>query len=106
MWIVRWFISALLIIVILGFALQNQEQTIYVNIFRWTSPVLPLYFLLYIAFGIGLLFWFLMSSLNMLKTRNQIRRLKKDNQRIKEELNRLRNISIEEEVEPTDLDED
>jgi uncharacterized integral membrane protein len=106
MWIVRWFISALLIILILGFALQNQEQTTYVKIFRWTSPVLPLYFLLYIAFGIGLLFWFLMSSLNMLKTRNQIHRLTKDNQRIKEELNRLRNISIEEEVEPTDVDED
>jgi uncharacterized integral membrane protein len=106
MWIVRWFISALLIIVILGFALQNQEQTVYIKIFHWTSPVLPLYFFLYIAFGIGLLFWFLMSSLNMLKMRNQVHRLKKDNLKIKEELNRLRNISIEEEVEPTDLEED
>lgn len=102
--IIRWILSALVILIILGFALQNQEQTVSVRILKWASPNLPLYLVLYIAFGTGVLLWVVVSTLNFLKLKGEIHRLQRDNHKVKEELNRLRNASIEE-VEPTELEE-
>jgi len=106
MWIVRWVLIALLILIILGFALQNQQQTVSVKILNWKSPVLPLYIFLYISFGAGLLFWVLISMLNMFKLKGEIHQLQRENRKARDELNRLRNASIEEEEEPTELEED
>jgi uncharacterized integral membrane protein len=105
MWIFRWVISAIIILMILGFALQNQEQTVSVRIVQWESPHLPLYLLLYMAFGIGILLWVLVSAWNTFKLKGEIYRLQRENRRIKEDLNRLRNASIEEEGELTELDQ-
>ena len=107
MWILRWILGALLIIIILGFALQNQDQTVSVKILKWQSPVLPLYFFLYLSFGAGILTWVLVSALNILKHKGEILRLQKENRKTRDELNRLRNVSIEEEDgEKTELDKD
>lgn len=103
MWILRWILGAVLIIIILGFALQNQEQTVAVKIFRWQSPVLPLYFFLYLSFGVGLLTWVIVSALNILKLKGDIHKLKRDNHKLRDELNRLRNANIEDEMEDTEL---
>jgi uncharacterized integral membrane protein len=106
MWIVRWVIIALLILIVLGFALQNQEQTVSVRILRWQSPVLPLYLFLYLSFGAGLLFWVLISALNTIKLRGEIFKLNRENRKIREELNRLRNVSIEDDIESPASGED
>lgn len=98
MWIVRWIFSVLIILVILGFALQNQDQKVTVRIVDWVSPEMPLYMLFYIAFGLGMITWLLVSIFKTLRLQTEIRRLKKDNKSLKEELDRLRNISVEEEV--------
>ena len=107
MWILRWILGALLIIVILGFALQNQDQTVSVKILKWQSPILPLYFFLYLSFGAGILTWVIVSALNILKHKGEILKLQKEIRKTRDELDRLRNVSIdEEEVETTELDED
>lgn len=106
MWILRWILGALLIIIILGFALQNQDQTVSVKIIKWQSPVLPLYFFLYISFGAGILTWVLVSAINILKLKGDILKLQKENRKTRDELNRLRNVNIEEEAGSTELEED
>lgn len=100
MWAVRWILGAIIIIAILGFALQNQDQTAAVTILKWQSPQMPLYILLYIAFGIGLLFWAVVSIMNILKLKGSILKLQKENRKVKAELNRLRNIDIDELAPP------
>ena len=97
MWIVRWIVSAILILLFLLFAFYNQD-TLTVDFLKWTSPPLPLYIFLYIAFALGLLFWLLISALNTIKLRADIHRLQRENRKIRIELDRLRNVSIEEEV--------
>jgi uncharacterized integral membrane protein len=104
MWIIRWIVIALFVIVILGFALQNQEQTTYVKILKWQSHNLPLYIFLYISFITGLVFWVLISALHILKLKGENFQLQRDNQKIRNELNRLRNANIEEEDIPTTFD--
>ena len=105
MWLIRWILTALVIIVILGFALQNQQQMASVQFLYWKSKVLPLYLVMYIAFCAGFLLSVLVSAFHMLRQKRDIRRLYKTNKRIKEELDRLRNIHIEEEIEPSEIDE-
>jgi len=106
MWVFRWILTALVILVVLGFALQNQEQTVSVHILNWTTPNLPLYFILYISFAAGVLTWVLVSVFNMLKLKNVIHRLERQNQKIQDELNKLRNINIEEELPEEQPEED
>jgi uncharacterized integral membrane protein len=101
MWIVRWIIIALMILVILGFALQNQNQTVTVTVLKWQSPVVPLYLLLYIAFAAGLIFWALISALTILKLKGEKLKLQRENKRVVHELNRMRNASINEDIEET-----
>lgn len=105
MWIVRWILGALLIIIILGFALQNQDQTVTVNILKWQSPVLPLYFFLYLAYAAGILTWLLVSTLNILRLKGDLHKLHREKRKITEELNRMRNANIEEVVAPPPSDE-
>lgn len=106
MWIVRWILGAILIIAILGFALQNQEQTVTVKLIRWQSPVLPLYFFLYLSFAAGILTWVLVSTLNILKLKNDIHKLQREKRKTMEELNRMRNANIEEELESKPAEEE
>ncbi len=97
MWIIRWIISAFVILIILGFALQNQEQMVSVRVLTWQSPNLPLYLFLYVAFAAGVLIWALISALNIIKLKGDVHKLQRDNRRVTDELNRLRNVNIEEE---------
>ena len=106
MWIFRWVLAALIILVILGFALQNQDQTVSVRVLTWQSPVLPLYLFLYVAFGIGLLFWGGIFLFNSIKLKSEIASLQQENKKVRNELNRMRNVNIDDEAEATELAED
>ena len=97
MWIVRWTIIVIVIIAVIGFSLQNQEQKVQIRIGTFTSNEMPLYFALYLAFSLGLIVFLLISVYNLLQLRMEITRHRRDNRKLREELDRLRNISIEEE---------
>ncbi len=103
--IVRWVLIALLILVVLGFALQNQSETVSVRILKWQSPVLPLYMILYIAFAAGLLFWVLMSAMTFIKLKSDVVKAQRENKKMAQELNRMRNVSIHEDSEATETDD-
>jgi uncharacterized integral membrane protein len=102
MWLFRWILTIFFILIVLLFAIQNQDQEVSVRFLNHETSGLPLYLILYIAFAAGILFWFLFSTLYVLKIKGQMRKFQKENQKIKQELNRLRNANIEEELEPTE----
>jgi uncharacterized integral membrane protein len=102
MWLIRWLVTIFFILLVLLFAIQNQEQEVSVRLLNWQSSTLPLYLFIYIAFATGIAFWFLFSAAYLLKLKGRERKIQKENKKIKEELNRLRNANIEEELEPTE----
>lgn len=95
----KWLLTIFFILFVLLFALQNQDQQISVHFLHYTTPVLPLYLVVYGAFALGILFWFLFSAGYFLQLKSQIHSMQKENRKIKEELDQLRNASIEEELE-------
>jgi len=106
MWIFKWIFGALLIIIILGFAIQNQEQTVTVHILKWESPVIPLYLIVYLSFIVGLITWLIVSSVKIVSLKGKNHSLQREIKKIKNELNRLRNANIEEEIDTTEVQND
>lgn len=100
MWILRWIVGALLIILIIGFALQNTDQQVTVTFIKWQSVNLPLWVVMYVSFAVGILFWLVVSILQILGLKNTNRKNQKEIKKLRQELDRLRNVSVEEAVAP------
>jgi len=96
MWAFKWFLAVVMILVILGFALQNSSQQVdVVFLFDvWTFQAVQLWLVIYASFGLGVLFWLVVSIFQVLELKTTIRRLKKSKDEMQSELDSLRNLSI------------
>lgn len=96
MWIVRWILGALLVIFAIGFAMQNTHETVSVIFLKWKSIDLPLWLIMYASFAVGILFWLIVSIFQILVYKTSLRKKQKEVRVLKEELDLLRNVSVEE----------
>ena len=97
MWILKWLGGTILVLLIIYFAIQNTEATVVVKFYKWQSVDLPLWVVMYLSFAAGILTWLIVSIVRIVKLKGDMRKLKKNNKRLQDELNRLRNVAIEEE---------
>jgi uncharacterized membrane protein YciS (DUF1049 family) len=100
MWIVRWIFVTILLLALVSFIGQNQGDKVVVRFFTWTSPEIEVAYLLFIAFGAGVLVHLLFSVLKQFQLQAQIGRLKRQIRKLHSELEQLRNLAIEEELFP------
>jgi uncharacterized integral membrane protein len=96
MWIIRYAIAALLIIGLLGFTIQNSYQRVVINIVGKTYSEVPLIFVIYVAFCVGIVFWFVISVVQYLRFSGQLAEQKRKVRTLGEELTTLRNLPLEE----------
>ncbi|RMF58737.1 MAG: LapA family protein [Calditrichaeota bacterium] len=96
MWAIRWFLAVVLILVVLGFALQNSSQEVSVvfvpNVWQYSG--VQLWMVIYASFGLGVIFWLIVSVFQVLQLKAEIRRLRRSNEEIQHELDSLRNLPI------------
>ena len=95
MWIIRWIVGALLVITVIGFAMQNADETVVVKLLMWQSINLPIWIVMYAAFAVGILFWLVVSIFQILSLKSTNRKSLKEIKKLKAELDRLRNVSVE-----------
>ncbi len=95
-------------LVILGFALQNTG-TVDLKIWTWKSGNTPLYLVAYFAFAAGILVAALVAAVNQVQHKVLLYRSRREIKRLKEELSRLRRVSLDEALldddEESDADE-
>ena len=104
MWIVRWIFWILALLFLILFATQNDAETVNIEFFKWqTKNPIPLWIVMYGSFLVGILVWFVGSIFKIVQLKTEVRKINKENQVLKKELDELRNIPIEEEP---DSDED
>jgi|YNPNPStandDraft_1061719.scaffolds.fasta_scaffold51618_2 uncharacterized integral membrane protein len=96
MWFVRWIGAILVVLVLVVLATQNSALQVVVRFYKWQSVEMPLWVVMYLSYAAGLLSWLVISLIRVLGLRRALRRLTKENERLKSELGRLRNISVEE----------
>jgi uncharacterized integral membrane protein len=104
MWIIRYAVAAILIIALLGFTIQNTYQRVVINIFNKTYEDVPLIFIVYVAFCVGLIFWFAISIIQYIRMMGQLSDLKKKNRTLTQEITTLRNLPLEEPDEKTQIE--
>ena len=108
MWAVKWFLAVVMILVILGFALQNSAQRVDVvflgDAMRFNN--VQLWMVIYASFGLGVLFWLIVSIFQVLELKGQIRKLNKVQLETQSELDSLRNLSIGEDDTGFDLQQE
>lgn len=97
MWILRWFLMVVVLLLLIYFGAENSTQTVYVKFVKWQSPELQLWMVMYLSFAAGMLVWLFGSIFKILQLKNDIRKLNKESGTLRKELDNLRNISIEEE---------
>jgi uncharacterized integral membrane protein len=98
MWIFRWIVLIIVLFFLMGFLLQNTHDIVSVRIFGWTSPEWPLAYMLFLAGFVGYVLSFLVAVVNQIRLRVQINQLRRENRLAHEELDRLRNLAIEEDM--------
>jgi uncharacterized integral membrane protein len=96
--IIRWALITLLLLALVGFMGQNQDELVDVKFFFWQTPRIELAYALFIAFGAGVILHMLFSMLKQIQLHAEISRLKKQIRRLHDELEQLRNLAIEEEL--------
>ena len=84
----------LMLFAVLGFSILNSQQTVDINLYWKHYYNVSMVIALFIAFMIGLIFWFLISTANNLVLRSNNRMLNRKIRELKEELRELRNASL------------
>ncbi len=96
MWFVRWVSAIVVVLVLVVLATQNSTLQVVVRFYKWQSVEMPLWVVMYLCYAAGLLTWLAISLIRVIGLRRDLRRLTKENEKLKSELGRLRNISVEE----------
>ena len=96
MWILKWIFIVIAVIFVIGFAMQNADVQVPIKFYKWeTINDLPLWLVMYLSFIAGMVFWLLISIYQMLNLRSENRKQQKRIKNLEQELNRLRNVSVE-----------
>ncbi|MBN1780194.1 LapA family protein [bacterium] len=96
-------IFVVLFIIFVTFAMQNNQQMAPVTFFMWQSPNMPIWTIIFISMIIGTAIGFVLTVSVLLNANREKKKLLKDIKTTKAELNRMRNVSIDEEIEEDTL---
>ena len=63
MWAIKWILAVVIVLMVLGFALQNNQQQANVVFVKgmWEFENVQLWMVIYISFAFGVLFWLVVS---------------------------------------------
>lgn len=101
MWIVKWILIVVSVILLIGFAMQNADVTVPIKFYKWeTINELPLWLVMYLSFIVGMIFWLGVSIYQVITLKGESRKWQKRVKTLESELNRLRNVSVEDSVVP------
>ena len=95
--LVKIFAALVLVIIILYFLLQNNNP-VNVDLVFYQKENVPVSVVMLGALGIGMLIGYGVALLMILAGKSELRILKNKNQQLSEELNELRNASIEDDL--------
>ena len=104
MWLLRGIVIMVVVALFLWFAIQNAAEKVSLNFPDGrTASDIPVIFALLVAFIAGMFAWFLFSLFHDIRLRQDLRRSRKENQRLREELKALRNLPMQDIEESGDV---
>lgn len=95
MWVIRYFLLLVLIVIIVGFGIYNPAQRLEINFPGYQFSDVPLMVVILCAFCVGLLVSFILTIAQSIKMSRDVRNSKKMVHQLEMELVALRNRSLE-----------
>lgn len=89
-------IKILVAVLLVYILIQNVDQRVNVRFFTLYYPQTNLSIIMLLALGVGAILGAVMMSFSVLQSRSEIRNLERKNKKLTQELENLRNISIDE----------
>lgn len=102
MWIIRTLFIVVVLILLLGFAVQNAYQRVSINILNKQYANVPMILVLFVAFVLGILVWFVFTIFQYFRMQGDLYQERKRNKRLTEEIKALRNRPLQEIEESVD----
>ncbi len=99
--LIKMLILVLIILALVYFLMNNNDEATVNLLFKQTDQTAVANIML-ASFGVGLVVGFLMAVTSIFSAKNTSRTLRSKNKKLVDELNRLRNVHIEEEPSTTD----
>lgn len=101
MWIIKWILILFAVVFLIFFAMHNTDIRVPIRFFKWeTVNDLPLWLVIYLSFTAGMVFWLAVSIYQVISLKGENRKWRKKTKNLESELNRLRNVSVEDSVLP------
>jgi uncharacterized membrane protein YciS (DUF1049 family) len=94
MWMIRWFLIAVLVLALSLFVGYNKDGTSTVSYGFGDTGETSILVLLLIAFAVGFMTWFLISMFNFYKLKSELSAKEKLVENLKQELNSYRNQAL------------
>ena len=96
MWVIRAVLVFILVAIILGFSVYNAEERVAVNLINTRYINVPLIFVAYWAFIIGMLVALVLFATIYFRQAGEIRKYRREAQALSHEISALRNRPIDE----------
>jgi uncharacterized integral membrane protein len=96
MWIIKYALAALVLLIFMYFSFQNAAETTNVRALNYSFYSIRLILVIYVAFAFGVIFWFFVSIFQYFKVAAEAADLRRRNRQLTEEIKALRNLPIEE----------
>jgi len=96
--LLKMFVLIIVLLILVFFLTLNSEVAKINLLFAEYNTFV--YVIILVSIGVGLLIGFLMATTSILSAKNTSRTLRSKNKKLVDELNRLRNVNIEEEIVP------
>jgi len=103
--LVKMFILIIVLLALVFFLMRNNDLAT-VNLLYQQFTDITVAVIMLVSLGVGLIIGFLMATASILSAKNTSRTLRSKNKKLVEELNRLRNVNIEEELLPANTVEE
>ncbi len=101
--LVSLFFIVVIVLMIMWFMVENATQVVdELWIFQYTYLEVPLVSVLFGSFVFGVVMGFLIPVFQYIGAKGEVRKLKKEAKKLRSELNELRNVGIETELEEED----
>ena len=98
--LIQLFFVIVIVLVIMWFLTQNVDQSVKeLAVFQYSFYDVNLIFILFGTFAFGVLMGFIIPVFQVIGAKNEIRRKKKEIKKLNSELNDLRNVGIEGELD-------
>jgi len=104
-WALRWIFIAIIVLGVLFISYQNSAE-VDVRFLSWSLTAIPLYFVIFFSFAIGMISFLIIAFFNQMRHHVQVRKLRNEINQLNKKITGLESAEAEYENEKKDQEQE